>query len=196
MRASGDIILFADDDVVYYNGYEKTITDYYKAHPKADVVIFNFKMKRGNSDFYERVTKEGRVNRRNATKYGTYCITAKREKLRTANIFFHLDFGGGTKYSSGEDSIFLQDCIKKKLKVYSTRTMIGEVTHKRSTWYNGLNDKYFFDKGVLFSTMFPKMCVAYSLVHCVKQHKRYSDYGWLNSYLQMRKGIHHRKKNL
>lgn len=194
MRARGDIILFADDDVVYCNGYEKKIIEYYETHPKADVVVFNFKMRRGDSGFYERVTKEGRVTRRSATKYGTYCITAKREKLRMANIYFHLDFGGGAKYSSGEDSLFLSECIKKKLKVYSTGTMIGAVDHKNSTWFKGYNDKFFFDKGILFSLLFPKMCIPYSFAHCLKQHKRYSNYGWLKAFRQMRKGIRCRKK--
>ena len=79
MRATDDIVLFADDDVVYFDGYEKTILDYYEKHPKADVVIFNFKMRRGNGEFRERVTCEGRLTRRSATKYGTYCISARRE---------------------------------------------------------------------------------------------------------------------
>ena len=111
MRATGDIVLFADDDVVYMDGYEDTITRFYETHPDADVVIFNLKMKRGENSYFDRVTKEGRVSRVSATKYGTYCISARRERLRFANVCFHLDFGGGTKYSSGEDSVFLQDCF-------------------------------------------------------------------------------------
>ena len=196
LRATEDIVLFADDDVVYSDGYEETIVKFYETHPKADMVIFNLKMKRGDNEFFERVTKEGRVNKLSATKYGTYCISARRKKLCLANVFFHLNFGGGALYGSGEDSIFLQDCLKKKLKIYSTKQMIGSLDHGESTWFKGYNDKYFFDKGVLFATLFPAACYLYTFVHCFRKRKKYKDYGWLNGYKQMLRGIRFRKREL
>ena len=196
MRATEDIVIFADDDVVYMDGYEDTIIKYYESHPDADVVIFNLKMKRGDHSFFDRVTKEGRVRRFSATKYGTYCISARREKLRFANIYFHLDFGGGTKYSSGEDSVFLQDCCRKNLKVYATKEMIGALDHGESTWFTGYNDKYFFDKGILFATLFPLAGSLLAFVHCIKKRNKYKEYGWKKGYRQMRKGIQFRKRYL
>ena len=41
MRADGDICLFADDDMVYHDNYVQTVTDAFKAHPDADVILFN-----------------------------------------------------------------------------------------------------------------------------------------------------------
>ena len=192
MRATGDIVLFADDDVVYLDGYEKTIVDFYEKHPDADVVIFNFKMKRGDDEFRDRVTKEGRIGRRSATQYGTYCISARKDKIRFANIYFHLNFGGGARFSSGEDSVFLQDCFKKKLKVYATKELIGVLDHGVSTWFNGYTDKYFYDKGVLFSVLFPIVCRPCALLHCFKHRNRYREYGWYKAYGQMLKGIRFR----
>jgi glycosyltransferase involved in cell wall biosynthesis len=196
MRATEDIVLFADDDVVYTDGYEDTIIKFYKSHPDADVVIFNLKMKRGENSFFERVTKEGRVSRLSAIKYGTYCISARRDKLRFANVYFHMDFGGGTKYCSGEDSVFLQDCYRKRLKVYATKALIGVLDHGESTWFKGYNEKYFFDKGVLFATLFPAECYGYALIHCIKKRNKYKTYGWKKGYWQMLKGIRHRKRDL
>ena len=57
MRATGDILLFADDDVVYLDGYEKTIQQFYAAHPDADVVIFNFRKRRNGGEFRNIVKK-------------------------------------------------------------------------------------------------------------------------------------------
>ena len=196
MRATDDIVLFADDDVVYFNDYEKTIIDYYKKNPKADIVIFNFKMRRGEKDFRERVIREGKLTRKSATQYGTYCISARREKIRFANIYFHQDFGGGTRFSNGEDSIFLQDCFKKKLNVYATKSLIGVLDHGESTWFKGYNDKFFYDKGVLFSLLFPKVPRVCALIHCIKQIKLYMEYGWLRAYRQMKKGIRYKKRDL
>ena len=193
MRATGDIVLFADDDVVYVDGYEKIVLDYYISHPKADVVIFNFHMKRGETSFYDRVTKEGRVTKKRATKYGTYCISAKKDKLQFANIYFHLNFGGGAKYSSGEDTIFLQECISKKLNVYATKLTIGILDHGDSTWFKGYNDKFFFDKGVLYYLLNRKLGGLFAVYHCIKHRKKYKTYGWYNALKQMYRGFKHAK---
>lgn len=189
MRATADIVLFADDDVVYFDGYENIILDYYESHPDADLVIFNFKMRRGQTTFYERVTKEGRVFRKDAAKYGTYCISARRERIRFANVYFHLDFGGGARYSSGEDSAFLQECIKKKLKIYSSKKIIGVVDHGESTWFSGYTDKFFYDKGVWFYKNYPKLSFLLAFYHCCKHRDLYKEYGWKKAFLQMKKGI-------
>jgi glycosyltransferase involved in cell wall biosynthesis len=194
MRATEDIVLFADDDVVYYDGYEKIITDYYESHPDADMVIFNFKMRRGDIDFYERVTKEGRVGKKRATKYGAYCISARRERLRFANVYFHQDFGGGTKYSCGEDTLFLQDCLGKRLRIYASKDTIGVLDHGASTWFSGYNDKFFFDKGVLFYCLDRRLCRVLSVYHCFKHRRRYHAYGWRRALRQMQNGIRHAKQ--
>lgn len=196
MRATEDIVLFADDDVVYCDGYEDLIAQYYKSNPQADVVIFNFQMKRGGTDYYDRVTKEGRVRRKDATKYGTYCISARRESLRLANVLFHLDFGGGTTYSCGEDSLFLQECLKKGLKIYSTKTIIGILDHGQSTWFKGYDDKFFFDKGVLFYMIDKRFASAFSLYHCCKHREKYREYGWFHAWKQMMQGIRYIKKKM
>lgn len=194
MRANSDIVLFADDDVVYYDDYADTICKYYQMHPKADVVIFNFKMRRGSGEYYDRVKKAGRVTRWTASKYGTYCITARTERLRMANIYFHLQFGGGAKYSCGEDSIFLQDCIKKGLRVYATKDEIGVLDHGVSTWFNGYTDKYFYDKGIVFSMIHPCSAYLFSFFHCIKNRKKYCSYGCKDAIMQMFAGVHHRRK--
>ena len=194
MRATEDIVLFADDDVVYNDDYEQIITRYYDAHPEADIVIFNFKMRRGSDTaFYERVTKAGRVRKKGAAKYGTYCVSARREKLRFANVYFHQDFGGGARYSCGEDSLFLQECLRKKLKIYASKEMIGTVDHGPSTWFNGYSDTYFFDKGVLFFRLDSRFCGLFAAYHCVKHRRKYRDYGWRKALAQMKAGIRHAK---
>lgn len=193
MRADGDIVLFADDDVVYDNDYVETIRNYYQRHPKADVVIFNFKMRRGRGEYYDRVKKSGRVTRWTASRYGTYCITAKTDKLRLANIYFHLQFGGGAKFSCGEDSIFLQDCLRKGLRVYATKALIGTLDHGVSTWFNGYTDKYFHDKGVVFAMIHPLTAYPFTLFHCMKNRNKYSSYGCKRAINQMFAGIYHLK---
>lgn len=188
MRATADIVLFADDDVVYLDGYEETIKNYYKTNSKADVVIFNLDVRRKGS-YKPVVVKEGRALKKDLTKYGTFCISARREKLHFNNITFNIQFGGGTVYSCGEDSLFLQDCCKNKLRVYTTKNYIGTLKHGESTWFRGYTDKFFYDKGVLFYLINKNFAELFAIYHCFKRRKLYKEYGWIKAFCQMRNGV-------
>ena len=195
MRATADICVLADDDVVYVDGYEKIILDYYESNPKADVVVFNFKVSRNGGNYVNIVTKNEKLNWRKILKFGTYAITAKSEKLMMANILFHRAFGGGCKYSCGEDTLFLNECVKKGLKIYSCSSELGTVTHGYSTWFNGYTDKYFFDKGVLYSCLYKNMTGIMCFYHCFKHRKKYKEYGWFKGYKMMVNGVKSSKCN-
>ena len=41
MRATGDICLFADDDMVYVDDYVEKVKNMFALHPYADVIVFN-----------------------------------------------------------------------------------------------------------------------------------------------------------
>ncbi len=194
MRADGDIVLFADDDVVYNDDYVEKVEAFYKENPNADVAIFNFETSRGDEPLQDIVTKTERINKVKARKYGTFCVSARRDSLRKANIYFHLLFGGGAKYSCGEDTIFLQDCFKAGLKVYTCKETLGQVRHGESTWFSGYNEKYFIDKGVLFYFINKKTAKIFALAHCLRYRKEYKDFGWKKAYKLIKRGIKEAKE--
>lgn len=183
--SDADIVLFADNDVRYYDGYGKKIEEYYKAHPDADVVIFNFKEKRGDEPLHDINLKNKKARLKDITKFGTWAVTAKRKSILKKRISFSLLFGGGAKYSMGEDSLFLSDCYKSGMNIYLSNETIGEVIHRESTWFNGLTEKYIFDKGVLFRAMSPRICKLLLIYHVVKHRKMYSRYGRLTNVLEI-----------
>lgn len=189
LHSSGDILLFADDDVEYFEGYEQKIIDAYKQYPKADVIIFNFNITRNRVQTVN-IKRSGRVPKYDIYRYGTYCISIKRDFWIKSNVFFSLLFGGGARYSCGEDTLFMHDIYKSGAKIYRTTTILGIVNHKESTWFTGYNDKYFFNKGILFSfitpRLFSKMIYRY---HILKHRREYKKYGLLKAYKMMLKGL-------
>ena len=185
MRASGDIGLIADDDVVYCDDYVETVSAFFEKTPKADVVIFNMKVKRGDEPFAEIVKKTQRIGKKKAARYGTYCIGVRIASIRQANVYFHLEFGGGAKYSCGEDTIFLQECLKKGLRVYTCADLIGTVNHGESTWFTGYNDKFFVDKGVCYRHLHPRLFWALAFYHCFRHRDMYKQYGWMKAFKNM-----------
>ena len=113
--ADGEIILIADDDIKYVNGYEKLITDEFEKKPEADVIVFNI-ITLGESTHRRKNTKTKEIKLYNALNYGAVRIAARRDKLERAGICFSLNFGGGALYSAGEDTLFMFDMVKKGLR--------------------------------------------------------------------------------
>jgi glycosyltransferase involved in cell wall biosynthesis len=152
MRATGDILLFSDEDIVYEKGYEKRVLDAFEQHPEADFLLFNMKVGVARATYYTK--RYHRVHIWNAGRYPTYSFAIKRDKLHASNITFSLLFGGGAKYSNGEDSLFLKDCLTYGFKIYAVPIDIGAERERESTWFRGYTDKFFIDRGVLYHFLY------------------------------------------
>ncbi len=185
MRASGDICVLADDDMVFLDGYEAIVQEWFGKMPQADILVFNLL---GKKKRYKN-TKIQRISYHNYGKYGAARLVIRLRSVRFSGVMFHTMFGGGCEYSCGEDSLFLLECLKKGLKIYAVPAEIANIDDSHSTWFCGYTDKFFYDKGVLYYALYKKMCVPLALLHCLRYQKKYASYGWAKAYEQMRKGI-------
>lgn len=167
LRAKADIVLFSDEDIVYHDGYAQKIIQAFEYYPKADMLLFNMDVEADRATYH--ISKEHRVRFYNSGRYPTYSFAIRREKLHKANITFSLLFGGGAKYSNGEDSLFLLECLKKGMKVYALPVEIGKEVPRPSTWFNGYTEKFFFDRGVLYYYLYGSlrhlMAIRFLLAH-------------------------------
>ena len=144
-----DIIILCDDDVVYNKNYEKIILKEFKKNKDADMILFNVH----NPYRKYRVNKKNkRLHIYNSLNYASFNIAFKRKSVK--NIKFNTLFGPNAKFKSGgDDTLFIVDFLKNKLKIYSSKEYIGNIISDNSTWFNGYNEKYFFDKGALFTAI-------------------------------------------
>lgn len=155
MRADAKYVLFADEDIVYEDDYEDKVLKAFEENPKADLLLFNVTAVESRRTYENR--KKKRVRWYNYGRYPTYSIGAKLDSLRKANVWFSLLYGGGAPYSNGEDSLFLHDCLKKKLVIWSVPVTIGHEAAREdgsSTWFRGYNEKFFYDRGVLYHDLY------------------------------------------
>lgn len=171
--ADGDILLMADDDMVYADNYTEIIKTAFKEIPDADAIIFNIETI--GADMGRRTnSKISRVRIHNCLNYGAARIAVRRNSLIRERISFSTCFGGGTIYSAGEDSLFICDMLRKGFKIYTYPATIASVDQTSSTWFRGYNEKFIYDKGVFFGAAFkktaPLMCLQYLLRH-QKIHK-------------------------
>ncbi|MBO4610254.1 MAG: glycosyltransferase family 2 protein [Lachnospiraceae bacterium] len=171
-NSTADVILFSDEDIVYEKEYAYTVMREFDAHPEADILLFNVKVCDERRTYWNEDFRQ--VKWYNCGRYPAYSIAARASALKMSGVKFSLLFGGGAKYSNGEDSLFLSDCLKAGLKLYATPVCIGEEIPRPSTWFNGYNDKFFYDRGVLYLFLYGKTAKLWGYRWLLKMKPQYS----------------------
>ena len=182
MRATGDICLFADDDMIYKDNYVEIVEKAFNENPKADVLIFNLIEK--NPRRYI-IKKKCKINYFNYMRYGTARIAVKLKSIKENGIYFNQCFGGGTEHCHGEDNLFLTECLNKKLNIYAIPEYIATLTEEReSTWEQVTIDKYLEDQGYLYKKISPRFYKVLCLQNAIKRRKFYGN-SIIKAYLKM-----------
>lgn len=154
--ATADILLFADDDVTYYDGTLQGVKDAFRQFPDADVIFFGIDMTRNGEVFDKRRNRAGRLHLWNSLRYGAARMAVRREAVIKHRLAFSTLFGGGCLYGSGEDTILIRDCFRAGMRVYAHDHILGTCAKDTSSWFSGYNEKYFFDRGAMVACAFPK----------------------------------------
>lgn len=155
--SEADIILFADDDMVYYDSNLQGVKDAFRELPDADVILFGLDYSRDGEVYERRRCPVKRLGLHNSLRFGAARMAVRRSALVKHNIRFSTLFGGGCVYGSGEDSLLLRDCFRAGLRVYSHSYVLGTCAKDSSTWFTGFNEKFMFDKGAWIACAFPKI---------------------------------------
>lgn len=188
MRATGDIIVFADEDMKYVNNYNDIIVEAFKNNPKADMIVFNVLSSNPKRPTV-KILSNKKVHLFNCLKYGAVNFAVKREILYKYNIYFSLLFGGGAKYSAGEDSLFIYEFIKAGGRVYTDSNVIGTVAQTSSTWFKGYTKKFFYDKGALYACLSKRLCRILCLQFLLRHKFVLENITFSAAYSEMKKGI-------
>ena len=99
-------------------------------------------------------------------------------------------FGGGTAHGSGEDVLFIKDCLKKNLNVIAVPATLAKLNESReSTWFKGYDEKYFYDKGYLFACISKRYCKIISLLNLIKNRTETNAVGFVNALSYVFAGI-------
>lgn len=170
MRADGDIVLFADDDMVYEDNYVETVSAAFARHPEADVIVFNLH----NAGDRKAITEDTKVNRLNYLRYGTARVAVRLCAVKQNGIYFNQCFGGGTEHCHGEDNLFLTACLDKGLKIVAVPEYIATLLDEReSTWNTGYDEKYLHDQGSLYKAISRRWWKLLCLQDAVRRSNSY-----------------------
>lgn len=190
--STADYCIMADDDMRFYDNYQEVVKSYFEMYPNADVLIFN--IDEANNSLRRINSKVRKINIFNYMNYGAARFVFRRKAISYNGIFFNTNFGGGTKHLCGEDSLFLRECLRKELTVYTVPCSIAVLTNEReSTWFKGFNAEYFFDKGVFLSLAHPHLCYIFALFLSFRFQRSTNAFPWLQLLRIMINGVRYEK---
>ncbi len=168
-NATSNLILLADDDLVYVDEYQEIIEEAYRKNSKADVICFWVKSR--NPKRKVKKLPSGKIGYIKTMRICSFQISMRRDSVK--EIKFDEKFGAGSVYNRGEESIFLCDCLRQGLKIKFVNQKIAEVEQKESTWYNGYSEEYFEKQGEIFKRMYPKFYKIIMLQFAIRKYPQY-----------------------
>jgi hypothetical protein len=161
---SGAVLLLGDNDVRYLPGFDERIRLAYAQYPDADVILFKVCTPEG---------REFKAYPRNATSYGmrdimracSIEISFRVAAVVAAGIRFDERFGLGARLETGEDIIFLADCLRAGLTIMFVPASI--CVHPVESSGSAHSERLFYAKGAMFRRIFGAFgifaAVAYGL---------------------------------
>lgn len=113
-KCNGDYIFILDDDVFFSFERMVSVVDL-MSKDEVDIGTFYHKYTNGKTTKNKKHSFSHNVF--NIANPSSIDICLKRESIAASGVLFDEDFGLGTNYPSGEEMIFLSDCIKSSLKL-------------------------------------------------------------------------------
>ena len=140
-KADSDYCLISDDDEIFVDDLKENVLKAYGEIPEADIIVFRM------SNFNSRIKNvTHKMKKHELLRVSSWMISFKLKSIKN-KICFDNKIGSGTGNGGGEEIKFLLDCYKAGLKIYYYAFCIGEVNHNKSQWFEGYNEKYFFQRG-------------------------------------------------
>ena len=164
-----DVCLLCDDDEVFVPGYEEKILAAYERLPQADIVIF--RMVNYPCAFGDEVR---RLKFPQTTHVASWQISFRRERLNACGVRFDELLGAGSGNGAEEELKFLLDCQRAGLQIWYAPVEIASVAQEESTWFDGFNEKFFYDRGATTRYILgAPLAAAYGLFYVVKKIPKY-----------------------
>lgn len=173
-ESKADICIIADDDMTYVDNYEEIIKKAYKKYEMADMIAFYVSSENPNNIKPKLI--EGKLGPLKSFKIQSVQLTFKRRKIKEKKIRFDENFGAGLDLYMGEENIFIFDCIKSGLNLYSYPIEFARLDNRESTWFKGYDEKYFKVKGACFYRISRILWIIICLQFVIRKRKLYKNY--------------------
>jgi glycosyltransferase involved in cell wall biosynthesis len=115
--ATGDVLMILDDDVKIYPEYLEKVREFFNSGD-VDVACGKIKTRPDEPEYKDYPSKEHQLEHISQLKaVSSIEISLRKKSIIENGIWFDERFGLGSLVSSGEELLFLNECLKKGLKI-------------------------------------------------------------------------------
>ncbi|MEN2281236.1 glycosyltransferase family A protein [Algoriphagus sp. SE2] len=166
-ESSADIGLIADDDLIYFEDFEAKIKNAFEKFPDADILTFKITTPDGKP--YKKYSDSPfKHSRTSIYKVSSVEMVLKLSSIKSAGVAFDERFGLGATYSSGEETIFLNDALDAGLNLYFFPEPI--VIHPIESSGKILDENFFYSKGALIRRLYSgTLNIIIGIIFLIKQ---------------------------
>ena len=120
--ASAPLLLISDDDADYTKEGLQAVIDGFQENPDADIIAFRYVSKHSTKHYPQKSVSLSRPPK--GYFISSIEIAIRRESVQ-GKIWFNENFGVGATFPSGEEDIFIKDCLDKGMKgIYVPKTIV------------------------------------------------------------------------
>ena len=122
-NSSFDYCVFADDDIVYKEDFYTIISTSFKNNPNADIITFRMVDESGK--LFKDYKNIEYHDERTIRDINSVVIAFKRESIIKNNLSFDPLFGLGSIFPTGDEYVFLMECLDKGLNIISNSAILN-----------------------------------------------------------------------
>ena len=165
-QATAHLLLISDDDADYTEEGLKTVIDSFRENPESDIISFQYDSTTTRK-FYPNESVS-LVHPPKGYFISSIEIAMRRDSVQ-GKIWFNENFGIGAKFPSGEEDVFLRDCLNRGLNgIFIPKTIVrhdGTTTSGRNYMLPSRPQT----KGALFLHLHPRQWPLRMIAHAIRE---------------------------
>lgn len=165
-HATAPLLLISDDDIDYTEDGLLAVIDAFRRHPDMDIVTFKY-VSSSHSKFYPSAGCP--LDSPEKGYFVTSFEIAFRREAIQGHIWFNENFGIGACFPSGEEDIFLRDCLDAGLHGLFQPVTIARHDGKTTSERNLMLPSRPQTKGAVFLRLHPRQWPLRMLVHALRE---------------------------
>lgn len=168
---SASIGLFIDDDCALLDDYENKVVRFFLKN-KNDAVLFN-----GLIFGKERISKKRTafvIRFSDVSHVGGPGVALSKKAVEKYNLRFNEALGTPNFIYSGEDSVFMHEMMKKRLKIFRSSKLVFDIIAdaEKSSYFKGFDEQYFVSKGAVNKLIHPRLYRFYEFYYAFRLQKK------------------------
>ncbi|MDE6272663.1 MAG: glycosyltransferase [Muribaculaceae bacterium] len=194
--SSAPLLLLGDDDIIYSREYLLAVIEAFRSHPDVDFICFRYKS--------ERHPVDHPVSELRLTKPPwwliSFCMAFRRDVIEKSGVRFDERFGIGAEFPSAEESVFLNDLLRKGIKALYLPVTVAEHPGATTVMRTETMPDFISAKAAAFVKIYPLTWPMRMITHALrfsdsmKERQRYISI-WLDAVRRFRQKPHGRKKS-